>query len=191
MALQPRKIVLRACRVYDREKFLFANLVNDEVINDASPLIQQEGVLTRSNIELADVICEHGIEPFARAGSLHDQLPHVVNIEDSHIVSDGLMFLDDVRVLHRHEPPGERNHSRAEPNVLVAKGCLFLLALGHERQPRLTKSYRKRINSASTPHLHPLLDRGGEEKLAQIENSLSVRSDACSHGPAGCPAAWP
>jgi len=39
------------------------------------------------------------------------------------------MFLDDARVLDRHEPLSEGNDSRAEPNMFFEKGrflwCLF------------------------------------------------------------------
>jgi hypothetical protein len=49
--------------------------------------------------------------------------------------------------------------------MLVVKRGLVVLAMRHGRQPRLSESYRKRMNSAPTPHLHPLLDRGGEEKI--------------------------
>ena len=67
MALQPCEILLRSRRVYDQQKFLLANSINNQVINDATTLVQQKRVLPGSNIELADVICQHGVKPFARA----------------------------------------------------------------------------------------------------------------------------
>ena len=56
MAVQPRKIFVRARRIDDQQKFLLANPINDQVIDDAATLVQQKSVLTRANIELADVI---------------------------------------------------------------------------------------------------------------------------------------
>src|SRR5439155_2921817 len=117
MTLQPREIFVRARRVYDQQKFLLANPINDEVINDSPALVQQKVVLTRADIELADVICEHGVEPFARVCSVHNQLSHVRDIKDANVVSYRLMFLDDARVFHRLEPPGERNLFRAAPKL--------------------------------------------------------------------------
>ena len=67
MALQPCEILLRSRRVYDQQKFLLANSINNQVINDATTLVQQKRVLPGSNIELADVICQCGVKPFARA----------------------------------------------------------------------------------------------------------------------------
>jgi hypothetical protein len=46
----------------------------------------------------------------------------VRNIKDADIVSNDLMFLDDARVLDRHEPLSEGNDSRAEPNMFFVKG---------------------------------------------------------------------
>jgi hypothetical protein len=143
--LQPRKVFRCARSIYDQQKFLFPNPINDQVINNAATLVQQKGVLARPDIELVDVICEHGVEPFARAGSLQNQLSHVRNIEDSGMISHGLMFLDDARVLHRHEPPGERNHSGAEPNVFFVKRCLPRLNFAHASKLDCTTS------SASVP----------------------------------------
>ena len=121
MTVQPREILVRSSRVYYEQKFLLASSINDQVIDDAATVVQQKGVLTRANVELGDVIREHGVEPFARACPVHDQLPHVRNIEDANVVSHGLMFLDNARVLNRHDPSGERDHSRAEPDVFVVK----------------------------------------------------------------------
>ena len=63
--MQPREIFVRASCVYYEQKFLLANPINDQVIDDAATLVQQKGVLTRANVELADVIREHGVEPLA------------------------------------------------------------------------------------------------------------------------------
>jgi len=131
MAVQPGKIFVRARRIDDQQKFLLANPINDQVIDDAATLVQQKSVLTRANIELADVICEHGVEPFARACSVPNQLSHVRNIEDAGIVSHGLVFRDDARVLHGHEPPSEGNHFRAKANMFFVKRCFLWRSFAH------------------------------------------------------------
>jgi hypothetical protein len=53
------------------------------------------------------------------------------NIEHTHGVSDGLMFVHNAGVLHRHEPPAEWDHSRTETHVFVVQGRLFLCGLAH------------------------------------------------------------
>ena len=74
-----------------------------------------------ADIQLVDVVSQHHVEPFARAASFDNQLPHVRNVEDTHLVSHSLIFLHDAGVLHRHQPAGEWDHFRAEPHVLLVK----------------------------------------------------------------------
>jgi len=131
MALQPCEILVRSRRVYNQQKFLLANSINNQVINDAATLVQQKRVLPGSNIELADVICEHRVEPFARACPIHSQLSHVRNIEDADVVSYGLMLFEDAGVLHRHEPPAEGNDFRAAPHMFVVKRRALLGRITH------------------------------------------------------------
>jgi hypothetical protein len=131
MILQPRKIFIRASRVHNEQVLLLPDTINDQVINDSAALVQQKRVLPDADIELVDVVCEHGIEPFARFRSIGDQLAHMRNVENTDIVSHRLMFLHDAGVLHRHQPPCEWNHLRAEPNVLVVKRRFFWCDFSH------------------------------------------------------------
>ena len=76
---------------------------------------------------LSSMVLSHSHAPVPS----HSQLSHVRNIEDADVVSHGLMFLDNACVLNRHSPPGERNHSRAEPNMFIVE-CRFLWGIfGH------------------------------------------------------------
>ena len=131
MFLQPGEIFVRAGGVHDEQKFLFFDTINDQIIDDSAALVQQKSVLPGADIELVDVVCEHGVEPFARAASFDDQLAHVRNVENPDIVSHGLMLLDDARVLHGHEPSRERHNFRAKPHVLVVKWSPFLCGFAH------------------------------------------------------------
>ena len=71
------------------------------------------------------------VKPAARAASFDDQLAHVRNIENPDIVSHGMMFLDDARVLDGHEPSGERHNFRAKPHVFIVKWRSFLCGFAH------------------------------------------------------------
>ena len=100
--MQPCKIFIRASRVHDEQILLLLDAIYNQVINDPAAVIEQKRVLTHADVELVDVVGEHAIEPIARAGTVHDELSHVGNVEDADIVSHCLMFLDDAGVLHRH-----------------------------------------------------------------------------------------
>src|SRR6266404_6750540 len=131
MFLQPREIFFRASGVHDEQKVLVADPINNQVINNASALIEEKTVLTRTHIEFVDVVCEHRVEPIARARSTDDKLSHVRNIEDANAVSDGLVFSNDAGVLNWHEPTGEWNHFCAQPHMLVVKRRFSLCDFAH------------------------------------------------------------
>ena len=71
--------------------------------------------------------------------TLDNQLSHVRDVEHADVLPHGLMFLDDARVLHRHEPAAERNDFCAAPHMFFVKRSAFLRGLAHVRQARLAK----------------------------------------------------
>ena len=77
------------------------------------------------------IIGQHAVEPVARIISRDDKLSHVRNIEHADGVSDGLMFIYDTGILHRHEPPPKWDHSRTEPHVFLVQRRFFLGSAAH------------------------------------------------------------
>src|SRR5438128_11981515 len=103
MPFQPREIFLDLRGIYDEQKFRLADSIKNQIINDAAVIIEEKSVLPLTDVQLRYIISQHGIEPVARAISRDDELPHMRNIEHSDGVSDGLMFIHNAAVLHRHE----------------------------------------------------------------------------------------
>ena len=95
-----------------------------------------------ADIELVDVVCEHGVEPPVRVASFDDQLTHVRNVEDPNIVTHSLMLLDDTRVLHRHQPSGKRHNFRTKPHVFIVKRSPFLCGFAHAQSLDFTDGVR-------------------------------------------------
>src|SRR5207245_3088547 len=131
MFLQPVKIFTSSRCIYDQQKFFVVDPINDQIINDSAMFVKEESVLALPDLELVDIICEHEVEPCERTASLDNELSHVRNIENANAVSDGLMFLDDARVLHGHEPAAERNDFRPEPHMLFVKRRFFRHGVSH------------------------------------------------------------
>ena len=98
--------------------------------------------MTCSDIEFVDVVCEHGVEPFARAASFDNQLAHVRNVENADFASHGLMLVDDAGVLHRHEPSRERHNFRAKPHVFIVKWSPSLCGFAHAQSLDFTNGVR-------------------------------------------------
>ena len=158
MFLHPGEIFFRASGVYDEQKTLLADAVYDQVINDSGAVIEEKSVLAGTDIELVDVVSQHSVEPFARSTSFDNQLSHVRDIENTDGISHGLMFLHDAGVLHRHEPPGEWNYSRAELYVPFIKWRFLRRGFTHAGK----LEFRDRVRNA--------VRRQGRLKRVYLEN---------------------
>ena len=84
-----------------------------------------------ADFQLVDVVSQHRIQPSGSRQIADDQLSHVGNIEYPDVISDGVMFFQDARVSHRHQPSAKRNNFRADPHMLLVKRRLFLGGLAH------------------------------------------------------------
>ena len=180
MILQPGEVFVPSSRVDDEQKFLLVDPVNDQIINDSASLVKEKSVLAHAYLEFVDIVCQHDVEPSAGARSFDDQLPHVRNVEDADVVSHSLMFLDNARVLHRHEPSGEWNHLRAQPHMLAVKRRLAVFAVRHERQPRLSGSYRKQMDIDSSALSSPRSRGRGKDP---VRHTFLTRADVKSVSP--------
>ena len=129
--LQPGEIFISAGCVHDEQKFLLVDPINDQIIDDSAVFVEEKSVLPLANFQLIDVVSQHRIQPFGRRRTADNQLSHVGNIEDPDVISHGVMFFEDARVLHGHEPPAERNDFRAEPQMLLIQWRGFLRGFAH------------------------------------------------------------
>src|SRR5437016_628534 len=111
MSFQPRKILLDLRRINDEQKYPVAKSVKNQIINDAAVIVEEKSILPLTDIQLRDIIGQHGVEPVTRAVSRDDELSHVRNIEHPDCVSHGLMFVHDSGVLDRHEPAAKRDNA--------------------------------------------------------------------------------
>jgi hypothetical protein len=151
---------------------LVADPISDQVVDDTAALVEQKSVLALADLQLVDVVCQHCVQPFARARSIDNQLAHVRNVEHADVVSHGLMFLHDAGVLHGHEPARERHHLRAAPNVFVVKGRLFLRNFSH--------SNILAVNHASVKMMPRTTDTTGYNGLKLILLGLCVLRVLCA-----------
>ena len=77
MSLQPFEIFSGARCVDDEQKFLLADSVGNQIINDSATFVQQKCVLTGANFQLVHIICEHLVEPIAGTRPRRYELAHV------------------------------------------------------------------------------------------------------------------
>ena len=67
-----------------------------------------------------------------RISSANEHLAHMRDVKHSDIAPDGVVLIDDVRVLNRHDKASERTHLCPESNMAVIEtGFLFRIVVFH------------------------------------------------------------
>src|SRR5215831_16131717 len=99
MSLQPVKVFPSARGVYDQQKFFRRDSIDDQIVDNTAVFIEQESVLAGSDLKILGVIGEHFVKPASRRWAFGDQLAHVGDIENTYVISDGLVFVTNASVL--------------------------------------------------------------------------------------------
>src|SRR5437762_11027498 len=81
MPFQPREIFLDLRGIDDEQKFRLADSIKNQIINDATVIIEEKSVLPLTDVQLRYIICQHGVEPVTRITSRDNELSHVRDIE--------------------------------------------------------------------------------------------------------------
>jgi hypothetical protein len=95
--------------------------VDDQVVDDATLLVRQEGVLRLAVADAVEVVREHRLQELVRGGAFDVQLPHVGDIERARVAPDGEVLGNHSLVLHGHLPARKRHHSGAGRHVALVQ----------------------------------------------------------------------
>ena len=98
-----------------------AESVNDEVVDGAAMLVEQQRVLRMPGADPVEVVGQHPLAEVVRALAAQLELAHVRDVEHAGGRPHREMLGDDPLVLDRHLPAGERNNTRAGRNVAVVQ----------------------------------------------------------------------
>lgn len=110
MLSQPSIILVHFRSIDDEHEPLLLQAVEDEIINDATMLIQHQRVVTLARLQISDAIRQLPIQPSTRLCAFDENLSHVGNIKHPAGTARGLMLGDNARILNGHPPTGEANH---------------------------------------------------------------------------------
>ena len=125
MRLHPGEVFVDFRRIDDQQIAVFADAIDDQIIDDAAAFIEQKGVLAFAHVEPLDVIGQQTVQPRRRAGAGDKKLPHVRDVEDAQAFPHRVMLVDDAGVLHGHRPAAKLDHPAAESYVFGKKRRLF------------------------------------------------------------------
>ena len=120
--VEPCRDGVTVARVWDVEVALLAEAVDDVVVDDAALFVAGHAVLGAPPAELAHVGAEYPAHERARARPADEEPTHMGNVEDPHLLADGVDLFQDGCVLHGHVPTGEGDHARAHRDVGPVKG---------------------------------------------------------------------
>ena len=131
LLLEPREVLLVVGRVGDRQVAVLAELVGEEVVQDAPVLLGEDAVLGAVVGDLRDVVGEDPLQERLRIGAGGLDLAHVADVEDPRVAADVEVLLLDRCVLHRHLPAGEGHQLRPGRDMpVVQRGALERFCVG-------------------------------------------------------------
>ena len=143
-------------------------------------LVGHQAVLDLARREPGDVVGRDALEPGERVGPVEREPAHVADVEQPDALADGLVLLDDRRVLDGHRPAAELDEPAAVGLVPgVQRGLQERLA-GHRAvpwRPRERSFGSATIVASRGPARQLSLDRGpsGDHLLATFRQNLTGR----------------
>lgn len=129
---EPCEVFINFGSIHHYEECFRFHPVQDEVVNDSGPVIEHDGVLSLADIQLVNIIGQHGVQPCCGGGPGYRELPHVGDVKDAAGFAHCFVFVQNAGVLHRHIPAGERNHSGSQFNMFSCQRGGFDVCISHE-----------------------------------------------------------
>ncbi len=107
--------------------------IDDQVINHPALVIEHQGVLTVADSQLAHIVGQSPVEKVLSPGSFDQELAHVGDVKDPHLLPHRLVLIHDARVLHRHLPSGKGHHAGGQLQMGLMERGTIQRGFGHRR----------------------------------------------------------
>src|SRR5438128_2588622 len=116
----PVEVAVLVARIDHHQVAALGNRVDQDIIDDATRLVTEHGVLDPAGPEPSEVARDHLL---GQALVFDTQLAHVREVEQPDRLTHRAMFLADAAVLERHDPATEVGHLGAEVDVFLVERC--------------------------------------------------------------------
>ena len=167
--LEVRQVGRDVAGVDHQQPDLVGQLVDDQIVDYATLLVEQERILRLPFLEAVDIAGERLAQQILGSGAGYLELTHMRDIKDAGAGADGAMLLIDADVVDRHLPAAKLDHACAEFLVAVVQRCAAKAAR-HGSAKRVTVrgvpiayELHYRHNTAFRPHMR---DRCGNVTVA-------------------------
>ena len=129
LLLNPGKVFVDVGGVHHQEEVVRLKLaVYEEVVHRTAVRIAHHAVEYLAGLEAAaaDLIGKDVVDESLGLGALHKDLAHMGNVEHTHSLADGQVFLGNAAVLDGHNEACKGAHLGLQCYMRVIKTCLFL-----------------------------------------------------------------
>ena len=120
-ALEVRQVDRDVARVDDEQPDLVGQLVDDQIVDDATLGIEQKRVLSLTLVKAVNITRESLAKQPLSAGAGDLELPHVRDVKEPGSRSYRAVLFVDTHVVDRHLPACKINHARAELDVAIVQ----------------------------------------------------------------------
>ena len=96
--------------INDKEKLIFIHLINKQIINGSAVRIQHHSIENLSLGSIGHIISENMINVMLGVFSCNIYFSHMRYIENTTMLTYGIMFINDGCILNRHIKAAERLH---------------------------------------------------------------------------------
>ena len=129
---EPGEVFTNLGGVHHHEEGFRFHAVQDQIVDDSSLFVKHDGVLALADVQLVDVVGEHGVQPCRRVRAGYRELAHMGDVKDAAGLAHRFVFVQNAGVLHGHVPAGEGNHFSSKFNVFGCQGCGFDVGIRHK-----------------------------------------------------------
>ena len=107
-----------------QKDFVGADVVSDQVIDDAARFVAAQRVLRFSRLDAVQVVGQRGVDELRGAGPADQRLAQVTDIEQANSGAGCGVLGDGAGIRHRHQPAAELGEARAQRAVTVIQGSV-------------------------------------------------------------------
>ena len=118
-AFQPGEILVDIGCVDDQFIPVGGEAIDQDIVDHGAVVVAEGRILGIHVVQLVDIVHGGALEEAPGALPRNKEVSHVGNIEKADGLANGLVFLADARILHRHDEPGEGNHLGVQSDMKV------------------------------------------------------------------------
>ena len=125
MAHAPIPIFGDVTRIDNQKVFFRFIMIDQQVVHDTALVIRKASILSFADRQHGSVVRGNALDKSQRIRTFYPKLAHVGDIEHTHTIHNGHVFVDNTGVFDRHVETCKFMHFGTECNVHIGKRSCF------------------------------------------------------------------